>query len=48
MPGDILDLHAHGIHISAIGGKIRAKAMIKDQLAVEAELSFALVEKEKL
>ena len=48
LPGDALHLHAKGIHISANGGKMAAKAMIGEQLAVEAELSFALVDKEKL
>src|SRR5580698_5106638 len=43
-PGDVLHLHAKGIHISGNGGKIAAKAMIGDQLAVEAELSFAMVD----
>jgi 3-hydroxyacyl-[acyl-carrier-protein] dehydratase len=48
LPGDVLYLHAKGIHISGNGGKMSAKAMLGDQLAVEAELSFALVDKEKL
>jgi 3-hydroxyacyl-[acyl-carrier-protein] dehydratase len=47
-PGDALLLHAKGIHISGNGGKIQAKAMIGGQLAVEAELSFAMIDKEKL
>lgn len=47
-PGDALLLHAKGLHISANGGKIQAKAMIGSQLAVEAELSFAMIDKEKL
>lgn len=47
-PGDVLHLHAKGLHVSNNGGKIQAKAMIGDQLAVEAELSFALVDKDKL
>lgn len=47
-PGDVLHLHAKGLHISATGGKISAKAMIGDLLAAEAELSFALVDKEQL
>ena len=47
-PGDQLHLHAKGIHISGNGGKINAKALIGDQLAAEAELSFALVDKEQL
>jgi 3-hydroxyacyl-[acyl-carrier-protein] dehydratase len=47
-PGDALLLHAKGLHISANGGKIQAKATIGSGLAVEAELSFALIDKEKL
>jgi len=47
-PGDVLLLHAKGIHISGNGGKIQAKATIGGQLAVEAELSFAMIDKEKL
>lgn len=47
-PGDQLMLHAKGIHISGNGGKISAKALIGDQLAAEAEISFALVDKEQL
>jgi 3-hydroxyacyl-[acyl-carrier-protein] dehydratase len=47
-PGDVLLLYAKGLHVSSNGGKIQAKAMIGDQLAAEAELSFALIDKEKL
>ena len=48
LPGDVLHLHAKGLHISGNGGKMAAKAMIGEHVAVEAELSFALVDKEKL
>jgi 3-hydroxyacyl-[acyl-carrier-protein] dehydratase len=48
VPGDVLHLHAKGLHISMNGGKMSAKAMLGEQLAVEAELSFALVDKDKL
>jgi 3-hydroxyacyl-[acyl-carrier-protein] dehydratase len=48
MPGDVLHLHAKGLHISSTGGKMQAKAMNGEQLSVEAELSFALVDKDKL
>jgi len=48
LPGDVLHLHVKGLHISGTGGKIRAKALVREQLAVEAELSFALVDKEQL
>lgn len=48
VPGDVLHLHAKGLHISGNGGKVKAKAMIGEQIAVEAEISFALVSKEQL
>ncbi len=48
LPGDVLHLHVKGLHISGTGGKIRAKALVEDKLAVEAELSFALVDKGQL
>lgn len=48
VPGDTLTLYAKGLHISGNGGKIQAKAMIGQVLAVEAELSFALVDKDQL
>lgn len=48
VPGDALLLHAKGLHVSGNGGKIQAKAMIGQVLAVEAELSFALVDKDQL
>ncbi|MBI5273258.1 MAG: 3-hydroxyacyl-ACP dehydratase FabZ [Chlamydiia bacterium] len=48
LPGDVLHLHAKGIHISAMGGKISARAMIGELLAAEAELSFALIDKDSL
>lgn len=48
LPGDVLFLHATGLHFSSKGGRIQAKAMVNEQLAVEAEISFALVDKEQL
>lgn len=48
LPGDALLLYAKGLHVSGNGGKIKAKAMIGQVLAVEAELSFALVDKDQL
>lgn len=47
-PGDIIEIHAKALHISSKGGKIHAKAIVDEKLAVEAQLSFALVEKERL
>ena len=48
VPGDLLSLHAQGLHLSGKGGRVLAKAMINDQLAAEAEIGFALVDKEQL
>jgi 3-hydroxyacyl-[acyl-carrier-protein] dehydratase len=48
VPGDALLLHAKALHVSGTGGKIKARAMIGQVLAVEAELSFALVDKDQL
>lgn len=48
VPGDVLTLHASGIHLSNKGGRILAKAMVNEQLAVEAEIGFALIDKEQL
>jgi 3-hydroxyacyl-[acyl-carrier-protein] dehydratase len=48
VPGDVLFLHATGLHLSSKGGRILSKAMVNDQLAVEAEIGFALVDKEQL
>ena len=47
IPGDIVFLHANLLHISSRAGKINGKAMVNDEIAVEAELSFALVEQVK-
>jgi 3-hydroxyacyl-[acyl-carrier-protein] dehydratase len=48
VPGNVLHLHAKGIHISGTGGKMAAKAMLGEQVAAEAIISFALVDKDKL
>lgn len=48
VPGDVVMLHATGLHISSKGGRVMARAMVNDQLAVEAEIGFALVDKEQL
>jgi 3-hydroxyacyl-[acyl-carrier-protein] dehydratase len=48
VPGDVLILHAHGLHVSSKGGKIVAKALVNDQLAVEAEIGFALIDRSQL
>lgn len=48
VPGDSLILEAKGLHFSGKGGKVHARALVNDQLAVEAEIAFALVNKEQL
>jgi 3-hydroxyacyl-[acyl-carrier-protein] dehydratase len=48
IPGDVIALHAKALHVSNKGGKIEAKAVVNDKVAVEAELSFALLDKEQL
>lgn len=48
VPGDVLHLHVQGQHFSSKGGKVLAKALVDEQIAVEAEVSFALVHKEQL
>lgn len=48
VPGDVLTLHASGMHLSNKGGRILAKAMVNEQLAVEAEIGFALIDREQL
>ncbi len=48
VPGDVLTLHASGLHITSKGGRILAKAMVNEQIAVEAEIGFAMVDKDQL
>jgi 3-hydroxyacyl-[acyl-carrier-protein] dehydratase len=47
-PGDILYLHAEGIHFSSRAGKIKAVARVNDKIAAEAEIAFALVYKSQI
>jgi 3-hydroxyacyl-[acyl-carrier-protein] dehydratase len=47
-PGDVLMLEAKGIHLSGKGGKVATRALVNDQVAVEAEISFVLVDKKQL
>ena len=48
VPGDILILQAIGLHFSNRAGKVSAKAFVNDQLVVEAEVSFALINRDQL
>ena len=48
LPGDLLHLHVFCQHVSSKGGKIHGKAMVGKQLAAEAEIAFAFVNKEQI
>jgi 3-hydroxyacyl-[acyl-carrier-protein] dehydratase len=47
-PGDVLILKAAIAHLSSKGGKVTAEALVDDILVAEAELSFALVDKDQI
>lgn len=48
-PGDVLYLRVQELLLNAKGGKMKAQAYVNgDQLAAEAEIGFALVNKEQL
>lgn len=48
-PGDQLFLIAEGIHFSSKGGRVKARALVNnDKVAVEAEVGFALVNKNQI
>jgi len=47
-PGDILILKCQGIHFSSKGGRVKAEAYVNDKIAVDAEISFALVDKNQI
>lgn len=45
VPGDVLFLHIEGQHVSFKGGKVAAKAIVNEQVVVEAEIGFALIDR---
>lgn len=47
-PGDVLILRGEGLHLSSKGGRVKATATVDDKVVVEAEVSFALVDKSKI
>ena len=47
-PGDVLTLKAALFHLGSKGGKVMAEAFVDETLVAEAELSFALVDKEQI
>lgn len=47
-PGDTLLLKATGIHFGSRGGKVQAAAYVGERIACEAELGFAIVDKDSI
>lgn len=47
-PGDVLLLYAEAIIVSSKGGRVRTKATIGSKTAVEAEIGFALVDRNQI
>lgn len=47
-PGDVLYLKGEGIHFSAKGGRVKVTALVNEKVAVEAEIGFALIDKDQI
>jgi len=48
-PGDVMFLRVQELHFSSKGGRVKGQAYVNgDQLAAEAEIGFALVDKDQL
>lgn len=47
-PGDVLHFYAEVVHVGSKGGKVNTKAKVDGKLVAEAEIGFALIEKEKI
>jgi 3-hydroxyacyl-[acyl-carrier-protein] dehydratase len=47
-PGDILMLECEEVIISSKAGRIRATAKVNDKVVVEAEMGFALADKDQI
>lgn len=45
-PGDVLIIKCNGLHFSSKSGRIEAFAYVEDKVVCQAEMSFALVNKE--
>lgn len=48
VPGDVLMLHATAVHVTSRAGKMITKAFVNDQIVAEAEIAFALVNKDQI
>lgn len=47
-PGDILEMHCQGVHISGKGGRFQAQAFVEKAMAVETEIAYVLVNKQQI
>ena len=47
-PGDVLQLKASAIHLSQKGGKVKVEAYVGTKLVAEAEIGFALVNRNEI
>ncbi len=47
-PGDVLMLQCDGIHFSSKGGRVKGVATVNGELAVEAEMGFAVMDREQV
>ena len=47
-PGDVLLLSGEGLHFSSKGGRVKVEARVNNKLAAEAEIGFALIEKNQV
>jgi 3-hydroxyacyl-[acyl-carrier-protein] dehydratase len=47
-PGDVLYLKGEGLHFSSKGGRVKVEAIVNDKVAVQAEIGFALIDKEQI
>lgn len=48
VPGDVLYLHVTGQYVGSKGGKVVAKAVVQENVVVEAEIGFALVDRKQI
>ncbi len=47
-PGDVLTLKGTGIHFGSKGGVVHAEALVGDRIAVEAQVTFALIDRAQI
>lgn len=48
LPGDVLFLHVEGLHLSKRGGKVKAQAIVQNQIVAEAIIGFGMIDKNQI